>query len=165
MRVNRRRWPRALVLVVGFCCAAAAVARADPGPVTGLPMPRFVSLAVEIANLRVGPRNSYDVVAIYRRRGLPLKVVDEFDTWRQVEDHEGTRGWMHQRLLSGRRMVMVRDEPAMLRRGPSAEAAPILQAEPAVLGQLLRCEDGWCFVEIEGRRGWMPATGLWGVLP
>ena len=156
-------WPLALVLAAWL--GGAGLAIADTGRVSGLPVPRFVSVGVEVANLRVGPRNSYDVVAIYRRRGLPLKVVDEFDTWREVEDHEGTRGWMHQRLLSGRRMVMVVDEPQALRRGATAQAPPILLAEPSVLGQLLRCEEDWCFVEIDGRRGWMATSGLWGVLP
>ena len=144
----------------------SAVAGADDaGPVTGLPMPRFVSIGVDEANLRIGPRSSYDVRAVYRRRGLPLRVVDEFDTWREVEDHEGTRGWMHQRLLSGRRTVMVRDAPLMLRRAPAPEAPPMLRAEPLVIGELLRCIDRWCFVEIEGRRGWLPTSGLWGAGP
>ncbi|MFW5832764.1 MAG: SH3 domain-containing protein [Pseudomonadota bacterium] len=139
--------------------------RAETGPVTGLPMPRFVSIGVEVANLRIGPRGSYEVVAIYRRRGLPLRVIDEFDTWRHVEDHEGTRGWMHQRLLSGRRVVMVLGEPQVLRRRPATEAGGILVAEPLVLARLFECEADWCFVEIDGQRGWLDRDGLWGVDP
>lgn len=137
----------------------------DRGPETGLPLPRFVSIGVEVANLRLGPRGSYDVVAVYRRRGLPLKVIDEFDTWREVEDYEGVRGWMHQRLLSGRRTVMVRDTAAIVRRLPADDGPPILVAEPLVIADLLRCAEAWCFVEIEGRRGWVRAAGLWGVVP
>jgi SH3-like domain-containing protein len=144
---------------------AAPVRAEGLGSETGLPIPRFVSVGVEVANLRTGPRGVYDVIAIYRRRGLPLKVVDEFDTWRQVEDFEGTRGWMHERLLSGRRTVMVRDAPVTVRRLPEESGPPILVAEPLVIGDLLRCEAAWCFVEIDGRRGWVPTSGLWGVLP
>ncbi|TVQ30765.1 MAG: hypothetical protein EA356_14775 [Geminicoccaceae bacterium] len=155
-------WP---VLIVGCLVAALPALAGEVGRVTGLPVPRFVSIGVEVANLRVGPRNSYDVIAIYRRRGMPLKVLDEFDTWREVEDHEGTRGWMHQRLLSGRRTVMVIGEAQTLRRAPAEDAVAMLVAEPLVLGELLRCQAAWCFVEIDRRRGWMQASGLWGITP
>lgn len=164
---GRGRWVAVLGLAVAtwLGLAAGGTALAETGRVTGLPVPRFVSVGVEVANLRIGPRNSYDVVAIYRRRGLPLKVVDEFDTWREVEDHEGARGWMHQRLLSGRRTVMIVENVAELRRGPTDDAPVILMAEPLVVGDLLRCDGAWCFVDIDGRRGWMAKSGLWGVLP
>ena len=141
--------------------------RAEVGEVTGLPIPRFVSLAAEVANLRLGPRRSYDVVAIYRQRGLPLRVVGEFDNWREVVDFEGERGWMHTSLLSGRRTVMVEGEPAVLRRGPDAAAPGMIRLSPGVVANLLRCEAdaAWCFVEIEGRRGWLARVRLWGVAP
>jgi len=149
-----------LVLVV-----ANAPARGEVGGVTGLPVPRFVSLAAEVANLRLGPRRSYDVVAIYRRRGLPLQIVGEFGNWREVVDFEGARGWMHASLLSGRRTVMVRGEAAVLRRGAAAEAPAMARLAPGVVAQLLRCEAGvaWCFVEVDGRRGWLARARLWGV--
>ncbi|MEO1090379.1 MAG: SH3 domain-containing protein [Pseudomonadota bacterium] len=159
------RWVWAGVLVACVAVGPVALAMAADGRVSGLPVPRFVSIGVEVANMRVGPRQSYDVVAVYRRRGLPLKVVDEFDNWREVEDHEGDRGWMHGRLLSGRRTVMVYPEAMILRRGASDEAPAILLAEPTVIADLLRCEAKWCFVEIDGRRGWMPEESLWGILP
>jgi len=149
-----------LVLMV-----ASGPVRAELGEVTGLPVPRFVSLAADVANLRLGPRRSYDVVAVYRRRGLPLMVVGEFDNWREVVDFEGERGWMHTSLLSGRRTVMVRGEPAVLRRGAAPDAPAMARLAPGVVARLLRRESGgeWCFVEVEGRRGWLARAGLWGV--
>jgi len=148
-----------LAAVVGTARAAAV------GEVTGLPVPRFVSLAAEVANLRLGPRRSYDVIAVYRRHGLPLMVLGEFDNWREVVDFEGERGWMHTSLLSGRRTVMIRDETAVLRRLPSAEGPANARLAPGVIAELLRCEAdaSWCFVEVEGRRGWLPRARLWGV--
>lgn len=163
--MRRHVWFVSFVVMVTTMVLGAGAGAESTGRVTGLPVPRFVSIGVEVANLRLGPRSSYDVVAVYRRRGLPLRIVDEFDTWRQVEDHEGTRGWMHQRLLSGRRTVMVRDAPLTLRRGPTDDAEPILVAEPLVMAELLRSEGAWCFVEVDGRRGWLPADGLWGARP
>ncbi|MFP4125055.1 MAG: SH3 domain-containing protein [Alphaproteobacteria bacterium] len=149
-----------LILVV-----ASGAARAEVGEVTGLPLPRFVSLAADVANLRLGPRRSYDVVAIYRQRGMPLMVVGEFDNWREVVDFEGERGWMHTSLLSGRRTVMVRSRSAVLRRGPASDAPATARLAPGVVGRLLRHEpdETWCFVEVQGRRGWIARAALWGV--
>jgi SH3-like domain-containing protein len=145
--------------------AVSPPVRAEVGEVTGLPVPRFVSLAADVANVRLGPRRSYDVVAVYRQRGLPLMVVGEFDNWREVVDFEGDRGWMHASLLSGRRTVMVRGEPALLRRGAAAEAPGMARLAPGVVARLLRAEPGgeWCFVEVRGRRGWLARSHLWGV--
>lgn len=145
--------------------ATAPAAHAEMGEVSGLPVPRFVSLAAEVANLRVGPRRSYDVVAIYRRRGLPLQVVGEFANWREVVDFEGERGWMHASLLSGRRTVMVAGEPAVLRRAARADAPAIARLAPGVVADVVSCEPDapWCFVEVAGRRGWLARAGLWGV--
>ncbi|NBB71239.1 MAG: aspartyl-trna synthetase [Alphaproteobacteria bacterium] len=153
-----------LVLVLALV-AASGPARGEVGEVTGLPLPRFVSLATEVANLRLGPRRSYDVVAIYRRHGLPLQIVGEFGNWREVVDFEGARGWVHGSLLSGRRTVMVRGEAAVLRRGAVPEAPAMARLAPGVVARLLRCEAGaaWCFVEVDGRRGWLARVRLWGV--
>jgi SH3-like domain-containing protein len=156
------------VVTVLVLAAIAGGARADAvGEVTGLPIPRFVSLAADVANLRLGPRRSYDVIAIYRRRGLPLRVVGEFDNWREVVDFDGERGWMHTSLLSGRRTVMVHVETAVLRRLPAADGPAIARIAPGVVADLLRCdgEVPWCFVEVEGRRGWLARDRLWGVAP
>ncbi len=140
-------------------------ALADVGRETGLPVPRFVSLAADRANVRLGPRASDDVVAVYRRRGLPLKVVDEQDNWRLIEDFEGASGWVHTSLLSGRRTVLVMSDAAVLRRAPAPAAPAIARIEPRVVATLLACEGAWCFVEVNRRRGWLAAETLWGVMP
>lgn len=145
---------------------ATATANAeDVGRETGLPVPRFVSLASDLANMRLGPRSSDAVIMVYRRRGLPLKVVDEQDNWRQVEDFEGDRGWMHTSLLSGRRTVLVSGADALLRSAPARGARPIAKVEPLVVAGLLQRRGAWCFVEIGPRRGWLPAADLWGIEP
>lgn len=162
MRVLASRVVVLLALLAGVGAPAHA---GDVGAVTGLPLPRFVSLASDVANLRLGPRRSYDVVAVYRRRGLPLQVVGEFDNWREVVDFEGERGWVHTSLLSGRRTVMVREGPAVLRRGAARDAPAMARLADGVVARLLRCETarGWCFVEVDGRRGWLDRARLWGL--
>lgn len=156
---------RFLMALAFVLAVTAAHAEADAvGRETGLPIPRFVSLAADLANMRLGPRASDAIIAVYRRRGLPLKIVDEQDNWRQVEDFEGDRGWVHTSLLSGRRTVLVTGDVAILRRAAAVSAPAIARVEPKVVGQLLTCHEAWCFVEVERRRGWLPVADLWGVV-
>jgi SH3-like domain-containing protein len=145
----------------------AAIAPDDPaaGRSTGLPVPRFVSLGADQVNLRFGPGREYPISWVLERKGLPVEIIAEFDTWRKVRLHDDDEGWVHSSLLSSRRTLVIKDDIAELRRTPADDARVVLRAEPGVLGDLLDCEEDWCRVEIEGRRGWLRREAFWGVLP
>ena len=65
------------------------------GRSTGLPLPRFVSLAADRVNVRFGPGRQYPVNWMFARKGLPVEIVAEFDTWRKIRDYDGEEGWIH----------------------------------------------------------------------
>ena len=70
----------------------ATLAAAQPAggrPASGLPVPRFVSLKSDRVNMRKGPGTDYPTAWVYRRAGLPLEVIKEFEGWRQVRDADG----------------------------------------------------------------------------
>ena len=146
---------------------ASAVAPAAPtaGRSTGLPVPRFVSLGADEVHLRFGPGREYPIRWVLVRKGLPVEIVGEFDTWRKVKLHDDDEGWIHSSLLSSRRTVMIKDETAELRRTPGDDARVVLRAEPGVIGELLDCEGDWCRVDVQGRRGWLRREAFWGALP
>jgi SH3-like domain-containing protein len=81
-------------------------------------LPRFVSLRASEVNLRTGPGIRYPIEWVFKRRDLPVEVVDEFESWRRIRDWEGTLGWVHQSMLRGRRTALVTGEPRVLRRAP-----------------------------------------------
>ncbi|MDF1736701.1 MAG: SH3 domain-containing protein [Minwuia sp.] len=79
--------PRLICLVLVLCLNAPMVEAvegpaATEGSVTGLPLPRFVSIKAEEANLRAGPGQKYPVRWIYRRSNLPVQIVGEHVNWR-----------------------------------------------------------------------------------
>ena len=74
---------------------------AKTGSVTGLEIPRFVSLKSNEVNLRVGPSTNYPIELIYKTKNLPVEIIDEFDTWRKIKDHNRTIGWLHKSLIQG----------------------------------------------------------------
>jgi SH3-like domain-containing protein len=136
------------------------------GPVTNMPLPRFVSMRAETANARRGPSLSHRVDWTFVRRGMPLEVTAEYGNWRRVRDADGAGGWVHHTLLSGIRTVVVRaDGPAPLRAAAGDDAAIRALVEPGVVARLEACEDAWCELDADGVEGWAPRAILWGVGP
>jgi SH3-like domain-containing protein len=149
-----------------FALIAAPLASASPEQ-SGLPLPRFVSLRADKANLRAGPGDQYPIKFVYQRPGLPLEVIAEYFNWRKVRDHQGTEGWMHQNMLTGRRYAIVIGEAQTLRAKPDVTATALAVVEPLVTARLRTCRAAspWCEVEVKGMRGWLKRSGLWGVYP
>ena len=158
----------ALVLAAAAGGLAAPVAAADPtrGPVTNLPLPRFVSMRAESANARRGPSLDQRVDWEFVHRGLPLEIIAEYGQWRRVRDADGAGGWVHHALLSGVRTALVTgDAPVPLLAGPTEGAAVRAMAEPGVVGRLEACKDAWCEIAAGGVEGWLPRAAIWGVGP
>ena len=96
------------------CCAGGGdgtcrPAGAEPQSTgaSGLALPRFASLKSDRVNLRQGPGTDYPTAWVFRRAGLPVEIVKEFESWREVRDAEGTTGWVLGSMLSGRRTAVV----------------------------------------------------------
>ena len=147
---------------------AVALASILLGPVlttaqTGLPLPRFVSLRADEVNVRTGPGVRYPIDWVFQREGLPVEITAEFDTWRKIRDWEGTEGWVHQSLLSGKRMVLITGATRTLRREPRDDSAAVAHAEAGVVGELEACRQNWCRIEIRGFEGWLRMGEFWGV--
>jgi SH3-like domain-containing protein len=137
------------------------------GSVTSLPTPRFVSLRSEEVNLRSGPGTRYPIEWVYKRRDLPVEILREFDVWRLVQDQDGTKGWVHQATLTGRRSFMITGADATVRRDPRDDASPVAVLKAGVIGQLRSCQaaSAWCQVQAGGYRGYLRRNQFWGALP
>ncbi len=131
---------------------------------SGLPIPRFVSLRSDKVFVRTGPALRYPIKWVFKKEGLPVEVIQEFDTWRKIRDIDGEEGWIHQSLLSGKRAVLVQaPEAVALARNPEAGADKVALLEPSVVAQLIRCEGTLCEVSAGGYKGWAPRNLLWGI--
>jgi SH3-like domain-containing protein len=132
---------------------------------TGLPLPRFASLRSSKVNLRAGPGVRYPVEWVYQRRGLPMKIIAEFDAWRKVRDWRGTVGWIHRAMLTGKRTVISIAPEVVLRRKPARSAPAVARTEAGVVSRILTCEADWCRIQAGGISGWGRRNALWGTLP
>ncbi|UXU82091.1 SH3 domain-containing protein [Paracoccus sp. SMMA_5_TC] len=139
----------------------------DPGkgPVTNLPLPRYVSLKGNEGNARRGPSLSHRIDWVFRHAGMPLRVVAEFGHWRRVEDQDGVGGWVHYSLLSGVRTAIVTRDMLELLSRPEERAPVVARAEAGAIVRLHECNRDWCRVSGAGEKGWAPKSALWGVDP
>jgi SH3-like domain-containing protein len=152
----------------------AATAQESPGPkakgkVTALQVPRYVSLKASEVNSRVGPGSEYQIAWVFKRAGLPVEVLDEFETWRQIRDSDGGTGWVAAALLSARRTAAVApwvkeriSFPLTTSKGGSAEAARV---EPGAIVDIQGCDGEACEVYAGNQKGWIAQKNLWGVYP
>lgn len=112
--------------------------------------------------MRSGPGERYPILWDYRRKDLPILVIGERGPWRYVRDPEGTTGWMHTVLLTGRRMVWLTETSTLTER-PESASRPVVRAGARVTGRLHMCKQSWCKITIGEKTGWLRAQSLWGI--
>jgi SH3-like domain-containing protein len=142
---------------------ARARAEITRGPVTNLPLPRYVSLKSSEGNVRRGPSLTHRIDWVFKRRDMPLQITGEYGHWRRVRDRDGAGGWMHYALLSGVRTVIVEVDLTPLRAQPNPEAPVRAYAEAGVIAELDACRQLWCRIIADGSKGWVLKSALWGV--
>lgn len=131
---------------------------------SGLPIPRFVSLRGDKVFLRTGPALRYPIKWIFVRNGLPVEIIQEFDTWRKIRDINGDEGWIHLSLLSGKRNVIVSaEEGVTLLRQPEENSKLVARLEKDVQAALEECQESWCKITAGSFSGWTQRKSLWGV--
>jgi SH3-like domain-containing protein len=166
-------WSRSVLVAAVMVAASVSTARAAGnmanGPVSGLPLPRFVSLKPDKVNVRGGPTRDHEVTWQYTRSGLPVEIIAESDNWRRIRDSDGAEGWVYHSMLSGRRTAVVtakaKDELVPLHAKSDAQAAVTARLQSGVLAAVKTCTGTWCRIVGSGFDGWIAQDRLWGVYP
>ena len=143
---------------------------------SGLPLPRFVSLKADKVHVRQGPGTDHKIAWVFQQAGLPVEVIQEFESWRRVRDSEGATGWVFHAMLSGRRTVLIlpwevkggelkdgKTAQAELRSSGSGSGAVVAVVEAGVLANVRTCDGAWCEVVAGQHAGHIEQKKLWGV--
>ena len=166
----------------GTALAAPAATDGALGPVSKLPMPRYVSLKTDRVNLREGPSKDHRTLWVFQRAGMPVEIVAEYETWRRIRDAEGTEGWVLHSLLSGRRTAMVtpwaktgkvesKAEPVALYGRAEETGDVVARLQSGVITNVKSCTGKWCRVIVALPQkggdvdGYLRQDRLWGVYP
>jgi SH3-like domain-containing protein len=159
----------ALLGIAFMATAPSAQAAGDVGSVSGLRIPRFVSLKADRVNVRSGPNKDQDVRWVYTRAGMPVEITAEFENWRRIRDWEGAEGWVYHSLLSGKRTAVVvptlKTDLVPLYDSPDVHSTIVARLQSGVLTQIKSCTGKWCEVSGKNFSGYIVQDRLWGAYP
>lgn len=154
-------------LVAAFCCGlgfAAAAHAQEVGSDSGKPVPRFESLRFDEVNMRAGAGRTFPINTIFKRKGLPVEILREFKSWRQVRDQELEIGWIDgSQLTSARTALVLSEKPVDLHRFADGTSPKLARLEPKLVVELLECGGRWCRVAAGGYTGWVSRLKIWGI--
>ena len=66
----------------------------------------FLSLKKNEVYLRQGPSFEYPIKLIYKKKYLPVIILDKSGPWRKIKDFQNNTGWIHTALLSKKKSAL-----------------------------------------------------------
>ena len=122
----------------------------------------FLSLKKNEVNLRQGPSFDYPIKLIYKKKHLPVIILDKSGPWRKIKDFENNTGWIHVALLSKKKSAINIKNNSILYKKPTIFSKPIAKLEIGRLTLIKKCKVKWCKIASGGFNGWIKKNYLWG---
>ena len=123
---------------------------------------KFLSLKNDEVNLRQGPSFEYPIKFLYKKKHLPVEILDESGTWRKIRDFQNNSGWIHISQLSKKKSAINTKSDSILYKKSTIFSKPIAKLEVGRLVLIKKCKIKWCKVTSEKYRGWVEKEYLWG---
>ena len=124
----------------------------------------FLTLRNNTTNLRQGPSFDYPIKIFYKKKYLPVLIIDNSDNFRKIKDHENNTGWIHVSQLSKKKAAIVISEKSILFKNDTIYSNPLAILAQGRLCIVLKCNDEWCKVKTDKFSGWTKKDNLWGSL-
>ena len=121
----------------------------------------YLMLKNSKVNVRMGPGLDYPVKFIYKKKNLPVKVIDKKENFRKVIDHKKNSGWIHISQLKKVNSVIVLSNRILFKK-PTFNSKPIANIESGRLFVLKKCKKDWCEVSSLNYTGWINMDNVWG---
>ena len=122
----------------------------------------FLSLKNNEVNLRQGPSFEYPIKFIYKKKYLPVKILDESETWRKIRDFENNSGWIHISQLSKKKSAININNNSIMYKKSTFYSKPIAKLQAGRLVLIKKCEVKWCKITSGKFKGWINKNYLWG---
>ena len=122
----------------------------------------FLSLKNSEANLRQGPSFEYPVKLTYKKKYLPVIVLDRSESWRKIKDFYNNSGWIHISQLSKRKSAINTEKNSIIYKNPTIYSKPIAKLEIGRLVIIKKCKNEWCKINSGTYTGWIFKKFLWG---
>jgi len=112
-------------------------------------------------NVRYGPGFDYPIKFIYKKKNLPIKVIDKKENFRRIIDFKNNSGWIHtSQLKKGEAFILLEDQ--ILFKKPTKYSKPILKINKGRLLIVKKCKAKWCKIKTENYIGWLKTNNIWG---
>ena len=121
----------------------------------------YLMLKNSKVNVRMGPGLDYPVKFIYKKKYLPVKIIDKKENFRKVIDHKKNSGWIHISQLKKVNSVIVLSNRILFKK-PTFNSKPIANIESGKLFVLEKCKKNWCEVSSQNYSGWISMDNVWG---
>ncbi len=159
-----------VVLPFFYTVNAFADEQINKGKVTGMDIPRFVSLGSDFVYGRSGPGKQYPVKWEYKRKNLPVEIIYEYDNWRKIRDPDGTEIWIHKTLLSGKRYGIIipasgYENVHMYKKSSLKNNDISAKLEKGLIVRIEKCNSNACKIHVSGYKGWINRDSIWGIYP
>ena len=122
----------------------------------------FLSLKKNEVNLRQGPSLEYPIKLIYKKKYLPVIILDKSGPFRKIKDFENNTGWIHVALLSKKKSAINIKNNSILFKKPTIYSKPIARLESGRLLLINKCNFKWCKITSGDFKGWIDKNSLWG---
>ena len=84
----------------------------------------FLMLKNSKVNVRYGPSFDYPIKFIYKKKFLPVKIIDRKENFRKIIDHKMNSGWIHISQLKKVKSLITLQEQFMFQK-PSKFSKPV----------------------------------------
>ena len=121
----------------------------------------FLSLKNKKVNVRYGPGFDYPIKYIYKKKFLPVKVIDKKENFRRIIDHKKNSGWIHISQLKKSNSLIVLEDKIIFSKN-SKFSKPLLRLEKGRLVILKKCMSNWCKIKSGNFTGWLQTQNSWG---
>ena len=122
----------------------------------------FLSLKKNEVNLRQGPSFEYPIKLIYKKKYLPVIIIDKSGPWKKIKDFESNTGWVHTALLSKKKSAINIKKNSIIYKKSTIYSEPIVRLEIGRLVLIDKCKENWCKVFSDKYKGWILKKYLWG---
>ena len=122
----------------------------------------FLTLKNIEVNLRQGPSFEYPIKLVYKKKYLPVIILDKSGPWRNIKDFENNTGWIHVVLLSKKKSAINIKNNSIIYKKPTIYSKPIVKLEVGRLVLIKKCKTKWCKITSGGYSGWIFKDSLWG---
>ena len=113
-------------------------------------------------NVRYGPSSEDQIKFIYKKKYLPLKVVDKKENFRKVIDHKNNSGWIHISQLKSVKSLIVLEDKIIFKKN-SMYSKPLAKLKKGKLVKVKKCKLNWCKISTNQLTGWLNTNNVWGV--